>query len=755
MAVVFVAHDLKHDRRVALKVMKPEIGAVLGSERFRREIDIAAKLSHPHILPLYDSGQADGLDYLVMPFVEGESLRDRLKREGALALVEAVQIVREVSDAVEYAHNHGLIHRDIKPENILFQAGHAAVTDFGIARRLDDADETRLTGTGVAVGTVAYMSPEQAAGDANLDGRTDVYALGCLLYEMLEGRLPFGGQSPQAIFASKMLGETPPFSGGTTVPSTVSDVVMRALAAQAGARYETPGAFRRDLERAITTEAIEAARVRRVRGRRLRVAALATGLAFAAFGVWWVATTVGGPRIGRIALLPLSNDRGDSTQDFFIDGMHDALITELGQAGIEVIGRRSVMRYRGDQTTPVRDIASDLDVDAVVEGFAFHAGDSVGIRLQMLDGETEVGMWNASFGAPVRNIIDLYHDVAAALVQEIGMPVSDEVGVRLSRATPVNTEAYEAYLNGMYHWYRLTPQDIDLAEQYFARALRFDSSSALAHMGIAAVWGGRQQFGLASPSEAGPKMQAAVQRAVALDSTIPEVWFAVANARTWGEFDWAGGVAAFERSLALNPSFAEAHAYYSHLLMFLGQMDAAREQADLAVTLDPLNPLIGALVCTVYTFLEANESVVERCRDVLALDPSQPVAQDGLRTALLHLGREDEVVAFDIARARATGEEEMARAVEEAAAEGGFALAQRRQAEALAVQSESSFVPPSWIAEAYGDAGDVELAVDWMERALAIRDPSLPYLASDRFWHGVWENDRFQALRVRMKLSRP
>ena len=277
MAVVFLAEDVKHHRRVALKVMKPEVGASLGSERFLREIDIAAKLSHPHIVPLYDSGEVDGLHYIVMPYVEGESLRERLEGDGSLPLDEAVRITGEIAGALDYAHARGLIHRDIKPENILFQSGHAAVTDFGIARGMDEGEDTRLTQTGVAVGTVAYMSPEQAAGDTDLDARTDVYALGCVLYEMLEGGKPFAGRTPQAVLASKVAGVVPEFSGDASVPATVAAVVRKALATAPDDRYATPADFAEDLETAITAEAIEGAAARRRGARRLRALGAVAG----------------------------------------------------------------------------------------------------------------------------------------------------------------------------------------------------------------------------------------------------------------------------------------------------------------------------------------------------------------------------------------------------------------------------------------------------------------------------------------------
>jgi serine/threonine-protein kinase len=260
MAVVYLAHDRKHHRPVAIKVLRPELAAAVGADRFLREIEIAARLNHPNILPLHDSGEADGLLFYVMPYVEGESLRDRLARESQLPLNEAVQIAREVGDALGYAHTQGLIHRDIKPENVLFQAGHAVVADFGIARAITEAGGTRLTETGLAVGTMAYMSPEQAVGDSEIDARSDIYALGCVLFEMLAGDTPFAADNPQAMLAEKVVGTAASLRDvRKDLPPTIDEVVQHALAKEPIKRYVTPADFTDALTYATTTAAIEKA----------------------------------------------------------------------------------------------------------------------------------------------------------------------------------------------------------------------------------------------------------------------------------------------------------------------------------------------------------------------------------------------------------------------------------------------------------------------------------------------------------------
>jgi TolB-like protein/Tfp pilus assembly protein PilF len=465
----------------------------------------------------------------------------------------------------------------------------------------------------------------------------------------------------------------------------------------------------------------------------------------------WLSNVLSGPTIGRVAVLPLENDRNDPTQDFFIDGMHDALITEMSQAGIEVIGRRSVMRYR-DDVTPVRDIARELNVDAVIESFAFHEGDSVGIRLRIIDGVTEASLWSGSFGTAVRDVIRLYRQVTSEIAREIDLTLSPEVIERLASAPAVDPAAYEAYLNGMYHWYRLTLQDLELAEQYFTRALEIDPDYALAHKGMALLWGGRQQMGLTSPAEAGPKVRAAAQRALEADSTSAEVQFALAVMRTWTDWDWEGGEQAFRRALELNPNYAEARAYYAHLLAFLARPEEAVEQADLAVAMDPLSSLIGALGCVTLVRVGRSEEAVARCEEALRTDPTQPVAHRGLSSALLGSGRYDEALVRMIALRRSMGDEEVAQAFEQGNAEGGFERAMALAAETLVARSEGGFVPPTRIARLFGSAGEAESALDWLERAVEIRDPMMPYSAIDQWPEEIQTHPRFRELLRRMGL---
>jgi predicted Ser/Thr protein kinase len=380
MAVVYLAHDRKLDRDVALKVLRPELAASLGAERFLREIEIAAKLTHPNILALYDCGEADGQLYYTMPFVQGESLRDRLSREKQLSIDEALQITKEVADALSHAHALGIVHRDIKPENILFAAGHAVVSDFGIARAVSAAGVGTLTETGLAVGTPAYMSPEQASGAKDIDGRSDIYALGCVLYEMLSGDAPYIASTPQAVLAKKLSEPTPRVSVvRELVPGPIEAALTKALAKTPADRFRTAHEF------VVALSSADVRPVERPAGRRLahlhgwRGAAAVAAVVLLGIGGWWGAHRLATPAMRRLAVLPLASFTNDSTQQYFVQGVHDALIFDLQQAGVSVVGRTSVLQYAHTEK-PIRQIARELGVDGVIEGSVLRAGDSVETR---------------------------------------------------------------------------------------------------------------------------------------------------------------------------------------------------------------------------------------------------------------------------------------------------------------------------------------------------------------------------------------
>ena len=668
MAVVALAEDLKHHRRVAIKVLKPDVAHSLGAKRFLREIEIAANLSHPNILPLHDSGEANGLLYFVMPYVDGDTLRDRLEREGLMPLKEAVRITCEVGDALDYAHAQGLMHRDIKPENILFQAGHAVVADFGIARAITKAGGTSLTETGLAVGTLTYMSPEQASGDSEIDARTDIYSLGCVLFEMLAGRPPHWGSSPQAILAQKLVGSVPDFrSVPADVPATVKHVVGTALAVEPAGRFDTPAQLTQALEVAVTARAIEEELGQRRRAQRVRLIAGAAGVTLVAGLAWTLSNMLGGPAMERLAVLPLFSTN-DSTQDFFVAGLHLDLIQELSRAGVRVIGPTSVRQYRNSNKS-AREIAGELGVDGLIEGTLLLTGDHVEIDLRLTDGATEELLWFGSYRAELRSVLSLINDVTRAIVNEIDLDLSPASEARLAAAPDVDPQVFEALLQARFHEQKLSREGLKTALDYYELVLDRDPDNAEAHAGIASVWGGRAQMGFVSAAEAAPRRAAAMARAMEIDSTLAAVQSMLWGSRVWGDWDWVGGEAAFRRVLAANPTDSQSRAYYSHLLLYLGRDDEAAAEIARAAEGDPFNPQIqtiyGMTLNSMRRWGEAESVLLE----TLSRTPDYGMALTSLRTTYHLMGRHDE--ALDIWRASNAGDAEILAALDDGNAAGG------------------------------------------------------------------------------------
>jgi eukaryotic-like serine/threonine-protein kinase len=461
MATVYLARDVKLNRQVAIKVLLPELGFVLGPERFRREIEVATKMSHPHILPIYDSGEAAGELYYVMPYVAGESLRARLFRERQLSLDEALRIAAEVASALDHSHRHGIIHRDIKPENILLEDGQALVADFGIARAVSAVGEGKLTSTGISLGTPAYMSPEQGMADPNLDGRTDIYSLGCVLYEMLAGSPPFTGRTTQALIARHSLDAVPSLSiVRQTIPEDVEDVVMCSLAKVPADRFATAGDFANALNACRQGGTVS---IRRTRGTRARtkpkkwgVIALAVGLGIIAItGAAWAgkAFILGGRRNAgasaerfrpqRIAVLYFNDLSTDKHLGYLADGLTESLINQLGAvSALDVVSTGGVKQYRGEDV-PRDSIARALEAGTLVDGSVVPEGKNVRVTMRVIDGNNgALASDPTSVVESLANPLALKTKLAEQLSLMLRQTLRDEIRLRELRVGTQNPNAW-------------------------------------------------------------------------------------------------------------------------------------------------------------------------------------------------------------------------------------------------------------------------------------------------------------------------
>jgi len=637
MATVYLAEDLKHKRKVAIKVLLPELGAALGAERFLREIETTANLRHPHILPLYDSGSAAGLLYYVMPLVEGESLRDRLTRDKQLPIADALGIAREVADALSYAHARGVVHRDIKPENILLEGGHAVVADFGIARAFREAGGERITQTGLSIGTPLYMSPEQCVGDAELDGRSDLYSLACVLYEMLGGQAPFTGPTVESIVRQRLVANAPPITNlRPAVPGAVADALQRALARNPADRFNPVAQFSAALAsnptpvpvvtRSGATDA--PSRGDSVRSTRLVWSSIAlVVLLIAAFGLVWQrrATRVSADN-ASVAVLPFADLSQERTSEYFGDGIAETLISALSSVqGLDVAARTSAFSFRG-KNVDAREIGRQLGVAAVLEGSVQRAGDRLRISAQLVKASTGTNLWSQTFDRSSADIFAVQDEVARAVVMAMkGRLLAGQA--RLAASEPTHDrEAYDLYLRGRFLWNKRAVPDLEKAIGLFEQALQRDSTFALASAGLADAYIALAFYSNAATTPTLAKARSAAERAVALNPNLGEARSALAYLLF---LDWKPKAAdsAFQRAIALNPGYATAHKWYADLMLTDGRADESLRELFRAKELDPLAPVIMANIGNWYWMQrKGGDSALVWMERALSLDPNLPLS---------------------------------------------------------------------------------------------------------------------------------
>jgi len=756
MGVVYQAEDTRLERRVALKFLPPELTEdPEARERFVREAKSAAALSHNHICTVYEIDEEENRLFIAMEYIEGESLRQRI-RKGPLPQAEALDIAIQVAGGLGEAHKSKIIHRDVKPGNIMLtEKGTAKVMDFGLAKALGRSLITREAKT---MGTVSYMSPEQARGQP-VDYRTDIWSLGVVLYEMLTGWLPFKGEYDQSVIHSILNQEPEPVSKHRRdLPKGLEQIIGKTLAKDPAGRYRDMEELSEDLK--AVAEGLKPLRAKsglfrgRTRGlKRIHAYMGLGGLAVLAAMAWVFLIGQRGPAFDSIAVLPLQNLSGDFEQEYFSDGMHEALITNLGQLGglKRVIARGSVMRFKGSKTS-LQKIAQELKVGALITGAVLRSGDRVRITAQLIDPRTEAQIWAHSYERDLTDVLVLQTEVVSAITREVKVKLTPQEETRLASAPKVNPQAYEAYLKGRFHLYKLTRVDLESALQYFELALNIDPNYALAYAGIAFVWSGRQQQGLAPASETTPRIAAAAAKALELDSALAEVHYMLAVTRTWVYWDWEGAETEFRRAIELNPNYPEARAYYSHLLNILGRPTEAMAQIERVLQVDPLNSLFQALYGMDLMYARRYDDAITLLRDTLKTSPNDLVALSTLRSALHMKRMYKEALEVWKTSYAARGDREAEEALARGFEAGGYSGALRRVAEMLAVRSRTAYVSSWQIGTLYTRAGKTDEALDWLEKAYQARDQNMPYLGVDPIFDTLRDDPRYQALLRKMNL---
>ena len=625
MADVFLGRDRLLDRQVAIKVLRTDAGTELGGERFLREIEIASALRHPHIIPLYDSGEADGLLFYVMPLVEGESLRARIDRERQLPIDDALRYAREVADALSYAHAHGVVHRDIKPENILIESDHAVVADFGIARAFAAAGaKGRLTGSGMSIGTPTYMSPEQAAGDRDVDGRSDLYSLGCVLFEMLAGQPPFSGATKESLVRQHIMTQPPPVTQfRPAVPAVVNDALMRALAKAPADRFNPVGQFAAAIGPMATTAASAVHPDVATRRARWPVVA-AVGLALAAAITWpFVArrdrTATDGGAAHSIAVLPFDNLGGDTAVVPLLLGVHAEIVTQLAKvAGLAVASRNSALTYRNSDKSD-RAIASELRVSSLLRGSIQRSGDQVHLSVALTDAPNGKLLWAESYDRPytTQNLFAVQGDIARSVASALSLRLSEQLEQRIARAPTSNVEALDAYYRGLMQWDRRGPRENDtMAVKHLERAVALDPSFARAWGLLAQARGWLLRRGFVEDTLAA---WMAVQRTQALAPGSIEAMLAAGYYRYYAQGDFAGALSDLAAADRLMPNSSEILNAMALLERRLNHWDRAIELLERAAQLEPRDASVAATLGETYYYVRQPEHATRALERAIAL----------------------------------------------------------------------------------------------------------------------------------------
>jgi serine/threonine protein kinase/tetratricopeptide (TPR) repeat protein len=574
MAAVFLAQDCKHDRSVAIKVLHPELAASLGPERFLQEIKLAARLNHPHILPLFDSGTVDGLLYYVMPYVEGESLRERLDREQKLPIEEAVHHGRAIASALDYANRQGIVHRDVKPENVMLYEGEAMVMDFGIAKAVSVAGSDTLTQTGMMIGTPAYVSPEQAAGEIHLDGRSDQYSLACMLYEMLTGERPFHATTAQGLMTKRFTETARPLRAlRPTIPEAVERAVAKAMATEPTGRFTTTSQFGQALASGSLTTPDE-------------TAVLPQSVVSAAKSV---------------AVLPFADMSADLDNGYFTDGMAEEIINALTKIqALRVASRTSSFAFKG-KNEDIGEIGKKLKVSTVLEGSVRKMGNRLRITAQLVNVADGYHLWSERYDREMEDVFAIQDDISQAIVKALRVILSEDEKKQIEKPRAVNIEAYDFYLRGRQAAHQSRRKSMDFARQMFEKAIEIDPNYALAYAGMADCYS--QLYNQFDAREYNlHQADIASSKALELESGLAEAHLARGLAVSLSKrYDEAKQY--FEQAMQLNPKLFEAAFWYGRAQLSQGNYEEAVRLFQRAIVLRPEDYQAGGFLGMALTSL--------------------------------------------------------------------------------------------------------------------------------------------------------
>jgi serine/threonine-protein kinase len=695
---------------VAIKVLNADPSSDTGELRFVREIRMLARLQHPNILPLHDSGHVEALLYYLMPYVSGETLRARMSRERQVPIDAAIRISCEAADALSYAHREGIIHRDIKPENILLSGGHAIVADFGIARAIDVAGVQHLTRTGMGgPGTPAYMSPEQLMGDRELDGRTDIYSLGSVLYEMLTGKPPFAGKDG---FVKRFTEPPPrPSSVRKDVPPWLDAVVLKTLARNPEERFGRA----EDLIRALSDAAAIDPR-----------------------------HSTGQPSIG---VLPFANMSANPDNEYFSDGVTEEILNALSRIPtLKVAARTSTFGLKG-KSLGIAEIGQLLNVNTILEGSVRRMGQRVRISAQLVNAHDGYHIWSEQYDREMEDVFEIQDEIARNIVAQLKVKLTAAQDEALGKRHTENVEAYELYLRGRHCWYRWNMKGmLEKAIGHYEHALAKDPNYALAYHGLADAYSVPGLWGFLPSTEVLPRALAAATRAVELAPELAESRTSLGFVQLLN-WDWDAAESSLLHAIDLNPRYALAHSLHAWLLSTVGRQDEAAEAARLGRELDPLSPATNGIAALVSYHAREYDQAISECERTLDRDRTSFLGLLAITLSYAAKGMYKEAISHAERGVSVSPDVNFLRALLAAiyAMAGERAAAERVLAELLD-RSNQVYVGPTMISWIYANLGNPDAAFEWLEKACSARDCTLGFGVRVPLYDRISADPRFQEL---------
>lgn len=786
MGVVYKAEDLRLGRYVSLKFLPEELSKEPQAiERFQREARAASSLNHPHICTIYDVDQYEGQSFIVMEFLEGQTLKHRISGK-PIDIERVPEYGHQMADALEAAHAKAIIHRDIKPANIfLTDRGQIKLLDFGLAKLLPErkganlalqrsgafgatTQDAHLTSDGVALGTVAYMSPEQVRGE-ELDERTDLFSLGLVLYEMSTGQRAFTGNTSGVIFDA-ILNRAPisPVRLNPAIPLQLEQIINKALEKDRELRYRAASDIRADLQRlkrdtdsarALPFSSGQASRqkLRRQWPHFVWAGILVVVLLLLAFNVGSLRDRLfggaGQARIESIAVLPFANLSKDPKTEYLSDGITESLINSLSQLpNLAVMSRNTVFRYKGQATDPQK-IGQDLHVRAILTGRLIQSGDELLISVNLEDVQNSRQIWGEQYNRKLSSLVSVQQEIAADIYSRLRPRLAGEEKKLLAKRPTENAEAYQLYLQGLFYWNKWTQGDFMKAADFFTQAVQKDPRYALAYAGLADTYSQLGDTGYVPPSEAWPKAKIAATQALDIDDSLAEAHTSLGLVKEHFDWDWTGAEREFKRALELNPNSATAHHWYGDYLANMGRLEEGMRETKKAQELDPLSLIINTTLGWQFYLAGQNEQAVEQLRKVLDIDPKFSPARRILEEVYAHMGKQKEAVAEREKALSLSGGPELAASIEEDFAKSGYKGVLQGWLEGLTEISKHSYVSPYSIAESYMRMGEKQKAFEWLEKAYEEHDSGLVSLTVEPMFESIRSDPRFKEIVRRMKLS--